>query len=528
MISYIKVKLPDILIFIILIIIGIKISYGSERFTDIWYYDESMYLTKGINFEPFVRAYRDGYFYFLWYKILSFFTADNIELYFLNNTILLFLPGLALYLLLRTLKVNILLSFFGSVVLLLSSVNIYAWPFVTKYVLLIMLTGFIILYKIKNSEHKLIFSIFFSAVLMYTRPEYILTFSILCIVYIIYVIRNLRNESLFGIIMKAIFLLSLFVLIYRFNPVTGYRANLAFTQHYVKDINDRNGSELSGLNNSDAILNEHFGENVSMLSALKNNPKLFFEHVWYNFIRLKDSIKQIIPYSIIEEKINILIIILQILVITTILFSIYSIIKRVSTKEYGLFCLIYFIFVLPTVISILVYYPRDHYLIIVITLVLVYFCYELSNVLSSYRTVKINSAVVAITVGAVLIFLVPFRADTISIHESHCTNLKTLKFLINLKLTDNVNFFNVGSGMQTYMGNNWHYKSAQLIDSTFENFVIKNQVNLIIVNPLTLFHRKIEGDSDFKKIQADTNFVKIDIPDCSSYVLVKKILYNDY
>ncbi len=522
MISYVKEKLPDIIVFVILIIIGIKISYASERFTDILYYDESMYLTKGVNFEPLVRTYRDGYNYFLWYKILSFFTSDNIGLYFLNNTILLFLPALILYLLMRTLKVNILPAFLGSVALLLSSVNIFSWPFITKYILIIMLTGFIVLYKIKNIDHKLIFSICLSAILMYTRPEYILTFSIFCLIFVIYVLRNLKNEKLTGVIMKAVFLLSLFALIYRFNPVTGQRADLAFTQHYVKDINTRNGPDLLGQSNYDAILNEDFGENASMLGALKNNPGLFIEHIWYNFFRLKDNIVQIIPYKIVEKKMTLLLTVSQILVIAAFLFTVYSLIKRIFKKEIGLFGLIYFIFSLPTFISILVYYPRAHYLIILIALWIVYFCCEFSADMGDSKPIRTISAAAAITAGAVLILFVPFRAQARSIHEARCTNLKTLRFLADLNIKDEVNFFNVGSGMQTYLGNNWNYKSAELIDSTFESFVNKNQINVIIVNNLTFLHKSVKDDSDFKKIETDSNFVKIDIPDCPSYVLVKR------
>lgn len=527
MISKIKERLPDILIFFILLIIGIKISFGSENFTDIWYYDESMYLTKGVNFDPFARAYRDGYFYFLWYKCISLFSADNIELYFLNNTILLFLPELLLYLFLRILKINILISFLGSLVLLLSSVNIFVVPFVTKFVLLIILTGLIVLCKIKKPEHKIIFSIFFSLVLMYTRPEYILSFFILFMIYIIYLMRNFSKENIFEIIKKAVLMLSLLVLIYRFNPVTQGRANLAFTQHYVKDINNRNGADVFGLTNNDNIMNEHFGENASMFSALKNNPTLFTEHMWNNFVRLKDNIVQIIPYKIVEKNLSKLILISQIFFLIAVLFTIYSLIRRIYKKEIGLFGLIYFIFALPTLISIILYYPRAHYLIVIITMWLVYFCFELSNVLTSLKIKKINYTMAAITTGILLIFIVPFRSHAASIHQSGCTNLNTLRFLINLKLQDTVNFFNVGSGMQTYLGKNWNYKSAELINDTFENFVNDNQVNLIIVEKSVFHHRNIKSESDVQSIQANPDFTRIDIPGCSTYVLVKKNMLNE-
>lgn len=522
MISYIKEKIPDILIFFILLIIGIKISFGSENFTDIWYYDESMYLTKGVNFEPFARAYRDGYFYFLWYKSISLFSADNLDLYFLNNTILLFLPGLVLYIFLRSLKVNILISFLGSLVLLLSSVNIFVVPFVTKFALLILLTGFIVLYKIKKPEHKLIFSIFFSMVLMYTRPEYMLSFFILSMIYIIYLIRNSSKETNFGIIKKAVFILSLIILIYSVNPLTQGRANLAFTQHYVKDINSRNGADVFGLSNTDDIMNEHFGENASMFSAMKNNPALFTEHMWNNFVRLKENIVQIIPYRIVEKNLTTLILISKIFFSIAVLFSIYSLIRRIYKKEIGLFGLIYFILALPTLVSIILYYPRAHYLIIIITLWLVYFCFELSNVLISLKIKKINYSIAALTGGILLIFIVPFRSHAASIHQSRCTNLNTMRFLNNLKLQDTVNFFNAGSGMQTFLGNNWNYKSAELINDTFENFVNDNQVNLIIVENSVFLHRKIKSELDLKSIQDNPDFTRIDIPGSSKYVLIKK------
>lgn len=522
--SLLKKHFHDIIIFTLLLITGLKISYLSEKVTEINKFDESIYLYRGTTIDPFIKSHLDGFFYYGWYKILSLFTDNNFELYFLNNSILLVLPGLLLYIFLRVMKVNIIISFLAGTVFILSSSNVFAVPFITKFALCIILAGFMIIYKIKDTEKKLLYSVFLSAILIYIRPEFILTFGLTSVVFLIFVLKSNRTASQKNLIRNfSPLIFIIFVLIF-FNPISRHRANEAFTQHYTKDIMEKQNNQINNLElitSPEEIMKEHFSTDNSISQAFFNNPKLFFEHIGYNALRLNDKLIDILPYFVFHEDDKTLNSIFYFATFLLISSSLYFIILRIRNKKFGYFSLIYFLFALPPLISVLLLYPRVHYMIFIFAFLLIYLSFEVSQRISSSIQGKQSFAAAVIT-GILISVFVPFRAGSESVNEKNAEFINAIKTIDQLKLKDSVNFLAVGPGILTYLKTPVNYISDVSLKKPVYDFITENKVSLILADTFFFSNLAVKSDSDINRLLDDTAFVKVNIPENNDFLLVRK------
>lgn len=130
----------------------------------------------------------------------------------------------------------------------------------------------------------------------------------------------------------------------------------------------------------------------------------------------------------------------------------------------------------------------------------------------------------AIALGVVMVAFMPVRSNDVCIHDNGCTTFNTLKTMRDFQLSEQINLLAAGSGIQNYLGSNWNYISAELIDGSLEEFIEKNNVNIILVDNYLFTHPKIKGDTAFRKLIEDKKFIKYGIPNCTSYLLVKILL----
>lgn len=526
---FLKKYLPDVIIFIFVLFTGMKVAYLSGNVTDINNFDESVYLFRGTSVSPFIKSHTDGFLYYVWYKLISIFASNNIDLFFLNNSILLVLPGLMFYIFLRVINVNLFISFISSVLLIISSANILVFPLITKFALCVMLAGFIIIYKIKDPQKKLLYSVCLSAVTTYIRPEFFLTLILTTAVYLMYVFKNRNVAGKKLQVSGFIPLISIFLLILFFNPVSRQRANVAFSQQVAFEVSEReniSGQTSGHITGNKKIWENHFSDGSSMPEIIIYNPGLFFEHTVFNLQRMYESSVYIFPYFLLLDKLQYLNASFYAVIIILLLFSLYFLFKRVRNKSSGLFTLICFLFFIPPFTSVLVLYPRLHYMIFLFALVLIYLSFEFSNRINRYRSaIKFAFPSAAITGILILIFL-PLRGDEQSIHEKDCTMLHTVRLLNEFEFKDTVNFFAEHPGYLTYMNRKWNYFTGNIIEKdTYESFY-KNNINVVLVDKYFFINPLISNDKNLLKMLNDQEFVKVNLPGCTSYLLVRKEIVN--
>ncbi len=341
------------------------------------------------------------------------------------------------------------------------------------------------------------------------------------IIYIIYIFRN-NKQIKSNIIKELIPVILILLLIIFFNPVSRHRANIAFTQHYAMGIQQRDNNRNGKLGEPEEIMRKDFSTDYSISKALTNNPQLFLEHVWFNFLRLGEIIEDTFPFFIIKGEHKLLSKIFYLTFLMLSAFFCYSLIVRIRKKKSGILTLIYFLYVLPPVISVFIFYPRVHYLIFLFAFVLIYLSYEISKRINSYEIMRKYYFPAAVVIGVFLIIVVPFRADTESIHESHCTELNAINSINKYKFNGKINFLAAGPGIVTYLENDWNIIKDGNIESPLQNFIKKNDINLILVDDFFLNHPSVIDEAELEMILNDTNFVKLNIPNCTSYLLARK------
>ena len=70
---------------LVMVLVCLKLSYAIPDAMDVLFHDESIYLNRGNTFNSSC-LFTDGFIYFAWYKLLSFFVTDTITLYYFNLT----------------------------------------------------------------------------------------------------------------------------------------------------------------------------------------------------------------------------------------------------------------------------------------------------------------------------------------------------------------------------------------------------------------------------------------------------------
>ena len=122
----------------LLIICGIKVSWHLEQYMDIVFWDESLYLTRGVSmFKEIPKTW--GPSYSLWYKMLSYFFTDKLDLYYFNFKFTTILISVAFFLLLMSCGIQRILAFIFSLFFLSSFINLPLWPRVSHFCVIVLI-----------------------------------------------------------------------------------------------------------------------------------------------------------------------------------------------------------------------------------------------------------------------------------------------------------------------------------------------------------------------------------------------------
>ena len=159
----------------LLIVCGIKICWNLQNYMDVLFWDESLYLNRGTCMFDFIP--KDwGPSYSLWYKILSLFIQDKIQLYYFNFTFTTILISIALFMLLLSSGVQRIISFMLAMIFLSSFINLPVWPRISHFCILIIISGVLLAKYSKTTLLKFSVMSFAFLICSYARPEIFLPF----------------------------------------------------------------------------------------------------------------------------------------------------------------------------------------------------------------------------------------------------------------------------------------------------------------------------------------------------------------
>lgn len=532
MLSKLKSSYRDILAVISIAIIGLLVLSGFSDRIDINLTDDTGYLILGLRITEMPLA-GFGPLYSIMYKVLKQFTSDIVSLYDLAMHLMYLIPPMVAYIMLRVLKVGVVVSFLLSVGFMISPniMSFITWSKISHYTIIwIMVWAIWVMKKVKNVTNLLFSLVVLTFLLGYIRPESHLSWYISTVVFIAYCFWNKRNHqaalpkrkltlavSVFTVYIGLSLLSSVkgFSLVNTLiNPMAGGRSNIAFAQQF-----SYNYCEWNGLNNFDWIQwrdysKENFGEFNTLGEAFKNNPNVFIQHIVYNVEQYVKkfffSLQSIFfPPAVFKWTKWISAFLFLMVIVGRIAYvgrknwcrQFLNFVQQYAWLLFGLA-----VIALPSVIASIIFYTREHYLLLVMPLVLfvlgLVFLPKKSEVDRTPRIVTYVSLPLTILICMVLHpSLKDYKTYDVWEEYTYPSNRKTIEFLQNLNITQEIREIDHEGGFHVYVGKN--YKWINIIgkeEQSFEAFASEHQPNMYYVTRALLSNRFLTQDSSFMDI----------------------------
>jgi len=537
----------DLIILVIILVAFWKFTVV-EYVTDINLYDESGYLLSGVDlFKYGLPTAEEAPLYSVWYYILSLFQPDKVKLHYLNIRVLSTALPFFLYILLRRLRVPMLASVIVSGFVLLCDGNLFIEPKVSHLVIIFSLLSLIVTTYINSFANSIIVMSIGALLVSYMRPEYFLTYLLLCVLHFAFIIlkifvysskhyemysfgkQDLKYFSLFVVFV----LLSSFFLIYVGVPAfknNKGRSFGAFCQHFSLNWVDWTKSNLSPWQDCAEIIARNFGPAQSIYESAVYNPLIFGKHIRSN---LKNMGKRLFALLLLPSSrfrnIEIL------LICTIVVLYLYTVCKRSMSKviikekirSYKIMLIYLLMYSTPGWVSVILIFPREHYLL----LPTLFFIIAISTLITSEssRPVPLKYRKLLV-IGGIIIILVPTAEIIQAISHRdfpHKENLKTINFLKSLRISEQVNLLAAEGQYNIFIGDNYHRIAEYHKHISFKEFMEEKKIDMIVLS------KKLEEDARFRDDEEWKSFIinydnfgytKIKIEGTNRELLAKKVL----
>ncbi len=549
----------------VLVLLCVKMAYALSEIMDIQLYDESTYLYQGNHFR-LSYLFKDGCVYWAWYKLLSLFVSDTITLYYLNYTVLLCLNPILIYILLRKMGKEQVVSALFAIFFLISNINIISNPFIMRLALALILGTFIAILSVKSSRARYLIALVGIILLVYTRPEYTLSLFIFSlgsiVIFLLYpsILSNgaVRESSIqetgnrplatgsyllsrYGkshkqaliILILITLLLNIFVFFVK-NPARSKRSIIAFGQHYGLHLYLRGEIKEDSSINWEKILKKNFGTSQSIMKAILNKPGEMARHVFSNIKHLPNQSKELFtPFNIKNDSIKKVLLVIMGLVF--IFLIIMAIIKRKKPgKPRGeptgdeIFYFLSIIIMIPSFISVFLIFPRSHYLLVLFGILSIMAVKNLPGVpgtpwirgISYMLLLLILYGVHWLASGNIGIF--PGKVK--SIHDNKCTNVAKIRSIRDVQVKPGIVFLGYGGSMKAYI-DNYQYVDINSKDVPFNEFIQREKINMIQVDNVMIKNPRLADDQEFMDFIAkipNNAWEKKGISHCGGCLAVKR------
>jgi hypothetical protein len=459
---------------------GFLFTRDIELWIDIGIADEAKYLGDGVNF---LRTSPDpfwGSLYSLWYYFLNLFSGETISLYYLNYRLMTILPCIALFSFLLKMKVSPALSFYFSFALLISMINLPTWPKVSHFCLTLIFIGLFLVHSIKGKNARLLAALIISLTITYIRPEFILSSILIFGIIIKRVVRNdFGTKRFMTAVLTTLVLLILFGI-----PYSPGRNLTAFGQAYHKylDLSDRIDDD--GAKDWTEILSEDFGNPKTITDVVLNNSNKFIKHIGINLSKIPsfyiNSIETLLPYKIFPISL-----LIKVLIVLSIISSIFVLLlfNKISkyrdvtlngfteNKDLLIFSII---FSLPPLVSMILYYPRSHYIILLLPLIYL----VLGQMIIPLKFNNYIKNVIPFCLLILVSFL--FIPQLSSVYtKSNFKNLNAVRSIKDLNISERINLLENEGGLKVYLPDNYKWIKLESKDGNFDDFVNENKINMV-------------------------------------------------
>lgn len=515
------------------LIVLVKLLYRFDASFDIAPEDETRYLQRALSGNWGL----DGVVYFAYLRGLSLLIPDPIALYQTNFALVTVLFGLAVFALASVMLRSAPLAFFLSSILVVTWMTVAMWPFIAHFAASIVLFLAAVLVRYRKLTHALAVALPGAILLMYIRPEFLVTVIGLMFAGAVVCFWQWRERKKVGFLLPAILIMSMAVLIF-FNPAEGNRSFVAFSQHYAFGLSLVGGWTDNPWTTADSLMARDFPGAHSIPSAFVTNPGAFFGHVFRNVRFLPEELlKALQPLHAPESVVGVALVAFFLL---SLFAWIWELMRSLISRKVDASDILIVILAIPVIISVLVIFPRVHYLVLVVPLLWI------AGLRTSIRQaihvrliqpVRRWAAVFFAVFLVMIVVLVPWRANrrvglriprnVESIHgRNFCTFRDRALFLRSLHLpTNEVRHLNSMGYMQPFLPAGWteylHYNKGE----GFDAFLEQNGINAIWISPALRDDARFRDDPEFLRFEETNGWVPVSLQECNDmYLLLRKEL----
>ncbi len=524
---------------LLFVFLGYKWHSDLSNVMDILAADEAEYLRNGIAL--FHHIYKDwGPSYNIWYKVLSFFTNSKIELYYLNYTITAVLATMLLFIVLERFDVHIIVALFISGMFFLSEINIETWPRVSHFVFIVLMLGLFIASYLKNATQQLFLFAGIAVVVAYARPE-VRPFALVVFAMAFWVWYRQKTpiRQVIFFLVFAFCLLLFFQIVYG-SPAENYRGNvdrmyIAFCQHVAVNEflhHDKTVDPMAGWR---VYADKIFPACDTFTCILKTYPSAIFKNIQYNISTYLLTILNTLgsfffPILLIKKK-KLFLMVCVSLVLMMMACFVYKPFRQqlfVRIKQHIWVFLALFVIGIPTMMTSVLIFPRLHYLLCHVFLMIFIVATFLTFI---YQKLRIPNGIILVVI--MLFVLISPRASAYKFFRDNpdLGNMCGQKFIQyfnkdtqnkHVLFSDILNFSYMLPDNYSDYSVEYDFKNGM----QFEKVRQENNIDIVIVNQNILKNPYLSKDSTWNHfLQHYETFgyeKKQVFNECNIYILQKK------
>ena len=537
----------DLLSIFVLVFCGIKLVYQVPQFLDLIPTDDAHYMQYGFKFPKKIYA-NFGPIYSAWFKVLKVLFKEPILIYYISFMVISVLVPTALYLFLRGLKMNVILAFLLSFFFLCSELNLCFnfSPKISLFALIFIFIGFYSASFLKKPVLILILSLPFVFFCSYIRPEYFLSFEILAVFTICWIVFKEKmkiNKIEWSILGVSAFIILSIGFIIGLPLGDDARTTITFQQHFAWNYQQWYHLPNANWFNYKATTTKYFGDASSISEFLKANPSWFFKHVFYNigqyFLLIYNKIgaiffpKQLIGFPV---WLGWLVLIVGIIAITAKI-GIKKYFQQVLffIKNHSALFFVLSVMTIPSLITSTLINAREHYLVLQLPI----FFFLLSALFFPLKALKeIEKNTKLMVFSSLFIFILAFvfvpklsKYSFSNIWETYekqyCLN--AIKKIRTFNIQEKVLLMESEGGLDIYSSKNYKSTMGFFKDKPFYQYIDSMKINMIYVSKIITEDEKFYKDpqwNDFEKNYSTKGFDKIIVTENGndSYFYVKNEL----
>jgi hypothetical protein len=529
--QFFSARYAEVTATLMLIISGLKLTWGLEQSIDIGLYDESVYLQLGMLLKDWGISSENGPLYSAWYLVLSLLTTDKVNLYFLNYKISIVSLPILVYVFLRKSGSGVIKSTLLAWFILISHGNLYVWPRVSHFALNMILLVLIVNKGRKSWIHFSIIGSLGALILSYIRPEFFLSFIIFSLVFLASLVTKIPKQKKINLRLFTIYFLASFLLINLFNlPIAGNRSFVAFGQHFSINWITWTKNQMNPWTDWEEIIPLNFADSNNILEMLRKNPVIFVKHLGTNLSGMKSAPELILPVFAYTGKTpqsnmlsplptsnvrsrqllqEIVIIVLFLLILSFSLSNKHEIKAQIQKSKHFIYQIL--LFMLPAMIASILIYPREHYLYILIVLFYLLLSICILTISQSKPPDEHNKIltqkILPLAFALFLITPLPFLGGI-----NNQPVLQTIRLIDSLNINKQVFMLEAEGGFNIYLNNNFDRVPEYKKNEGFYQFLKNKNINLVIVSPALLNDIRFKDDPEwlnFLQHPHDLDFVKI-------------------